>query len=144
MIFKQNTSRYLSRYRVLADECVNTDVVVGLRESGINVLTVREAGLTGTDDKTVFEFAFPDFKGHVFESAAFNELRGKNDEMFYWKRKNKELDFIRISTAGFHAYEIKQSDRVNFREKIKYEAYVKELQAVSFTMVNGWKKLMEL
>ena len=57
MIFKQNTSRYLSRYRVLADECVNTDVVLGLRENGIDVLTIKETGLTGADDKTVFEFA---------------------------------------------------------------------------------------
>ena len=57
MIFKQNTSRYLSRYRVLADECVNTDVVLGLRENGVDVLTIKEAGLTGADDKTVFEFA---------------------------------------------------------------------------------------
>ena len=44
-------------FKVLADECVNVDVVLDLRENGINVLTVREAGLTGADDKTVFEFA---------------------------------------------------------------------------------------
>jgi len=94
--------------------------------------------------KSLPDFAFPDFKGHVFENVAFNELRGKNDEMFYWKRKNKELDFIGISTSGFHAYEIKQSDKVNIREKLIYETYAQELKATSFTMVNGWQKLIEI
>lgn len=44
-------------FKILADECVNTDVVMGLRENGLDVLTVREAGLTGSDDGTIFKFA---------------------------------------------------------------------------------------
>lgn len=44
-------------FKLLADECVNADVVLGLRESGFDVLTVREAGLTGCDDDAVFAFA---------------------------------------------------------------------------------------
>jgi len=44
-------------FNILADECVNTDIVLGLRENGVDVLTVREAGLTGSDDDTIFNFA---------------------------------------------------------------------------------------
>lgn len=43
--------------KLLADECVNTDVVLGLRKEGLDVLTVREASLTGTDDERIFKFA---------------------------------------------------------------------------------------
>ena len=44
-------------FNFLADECVNFDVILGLRRNGVDVLTVKEAGLTGADDETVFEFA---------------------------------------------------------------------------------------
>ena len=44
-------------FKFLADECVNADIVLGLREKGIDVLTVREAGLIGSDDETVFDIA---------------------------------------------------------------------------------------
>lgn len=43
--------------KLFVDECVNTDVIGGLREAGLDVLTVREAGLIGTDDEAVFKFA---------------------------------------------------------------------------------------
>mgnify|MGYP001590357744 CR=1 FL=1 len=44
-------------FKFLADECVNIDVVLGLRESGIEILIVKEAGLTGSNDDTIFSFA---------------------------------------------------------------------------------------
>ncbi|PIU33304.1 hypothetical protein COT04_00720 [Candidatus Shapirobacteria bacterium CG07_land_8_20_14_0_80_39_12] len=44
-------------FRFFSDECVNTDIVLGLRKAGVDVLTVREAGLTGTDDDAIFSFA---------------------------------------------------------------------------------------
>ncbi len=44
-------------FKFFADECVNTDVIRGLREAEIDVLTVREARLSGADDDTVFKFA---------------------------------------------------------------------------------------
>lgn len=43
--------------KFIADECVNQDVVLALRQSGLDVLTIREAGLIGTDDEFVFNFA---------------------------------------------------------------------------------------
>ena len=44
-------------FKFFSDECVNTDVVLGLRENNIDVLTVREAGLTGSDDDSIFNFS---------------------------------------------------------------------------------------
>ena len=43
--------------KFLADECVNTDVVLSLREAGVDVLTVGEVGLIGSDDDIIFRFA---------------------------------------------------------------------------------------
>lgn len=44
-------------FKFLTDECINTEVILGLRERNIDVLTVREAGLTGADDESIFKFA---------------------------------------------------------------------------------------
>lgn len=44
-------------FKLLADECINIDVVLGLRKAGVDVLTVRETGLIGSDDDTIFGFA---------------------------------------------------------------------------------------
>lgn len=43
--------------KFIADECINWDIVVALREQGFDVLTIKEAKLTGADDDTVFSFA---------------------------------------------------------------------------------------
>ena len=44
-------------FKFFIDECVNTDLVLGLRESGFDALTVRDAGLIGVDDGAIFKFA---------------------------------------------------------------------------------------
>ena len=43
--------------KFFADECINKDIVMALRQQGFDVLTVREAGLTGADDENVLKFA---------------------------------------------------------------------------------------
>src|SRR3989344_5594725 len=43
--------------RFFADECVTTDIVSALRQEGLDVTTVKEAGLVGSDDDAVFNFA---------------------------------------------------------------------------------------
>ena len=43
--------------KFFADECINIDIVLALRQSGFDVLTVKDAGLTGTDDDTIFNFS---------------------------------------------------------------------------------------
>lgn len=42
--------------KILADECINTDIVLALRENGFDVLTAKEAGLAGKGDEDVFDF----------------------------------------------------------------------------------------
>lgn len=44
-------------FKILADECINFDIVLALRKSNFNVLTVKEAGLSGKSDEDVFDFA---------------------------------------------------------------------------------------
>ena len=44
--------------KIFADECVNWDVVFALSQSGFDILTVRDAKLTGSDDETIFKFAY--------------------------------------------------------------------------------------
>ncbi|MDO9399395.1 MAG: DUF5615 family PIN-like protein [bacterium] len=39
------------------DECIHGDVVIALRKSGFDVLTVREANLAKANDDCVFNFA---------------------------------------------------------------------------------------
>lgn len=43
--------------RLLADECVHDDMVSALRQSGLEVRTVRQASLTGADDEAIFVYA---------------------------------------------------------------------------------------
>lgn len=43
--------------KIFTDECIHTDIILALRESGNDVLTVDEAGLSGSDDEVIFDFA---------------------------------------------------------------------------------------
>lgn len=43
--------------KFFADECLHTDLIFALRDSGHDVLTVKQAGLVGTDDEGIYEFA---------------------------------------------------------------------------------------
>ena len=43
--------------KFFADECINIDIVLALRQNSFDVLTVRDAGLVGVDDDAVFNFA---------------------------------------------------------------------------------------
>ena len=44
--------------KLFTDECVNWDVILALRQNGFDLLTVRDAKLTGSDDEAVFKFAY--------------------------------------------------------------------------------------
>ena len=44
-------------YQILADECIHLDLIKALRQAGLDVLTVIEAGLSSASDETVFELA---------------------------------------------------------------------------------------
>lgn len=43
--------------KFFVDECINIDIILALRQKGVDVLTVKDAGLTGSDDEIVYNFA---------------------------------------------------------------------------------------
>lgn len=43
--------------KIFADECIPTDIISALRGKNFDVLTVKEAGLTGSEDGIIFDFA---------------------------------------------------------------------------------------
>ena len=42
---------------ILADQCVNKDVIVALKREGFNIITVFDVKLGGADDETIFNYA---------------------------------------------------------------------------------------
>ena len=46
--------------KIFADECITQDIVIALRDQGLDILTAREAGLIGADDDAIFDFALKD------------------------------------------------------------------------------------
>lgn len=48
----------LAEYPFLADENIHPDVIDHLRDSGFDLLSVVEAGLIGSSDEKVLQFAF--------------------------------------------------------------------------------------
>lgn len=74
-------------------------------------------------------FSFVNFKGYLFENFVFNELSRSFKEIYYWKRKNKELDFI-VDTSGQKiAYEIKAKKASPPYETSMYERYARKVGA---------------
>ena len=61
-------------FNLLSDECVNTDVVLGLRKAGVDVLTVREAGLVGCDDDVLFRFAVKSKRSLLSFDRGFGDI----------------------------------------------------------------------
>lgn len=43
--------------KIFADECINTNLILAIKNSGFYVLSTKEAGLTGASDEEVFDFA---------------------------------------------------------------------------------------
>jgi predicted AAA+ superfamily ATPase len=74
-------------------------------------------------------------KGQIVENAVYNELRKKHREIYYWRRKQKELDFIMSDQMRIHAIEVKSSSHVDERRKRKYERYANEASAQDFRLI---------
>jgi predicted nuclease of predicted toxin-antitoxin system len=59
---------------LLADENIHPKVVAGLRERGLNVLTVQEDGLRGSDDATILRRAFASQRVVITHDSDFGKL----------------------------------------------------------------------
>jgi len=100
-------------YKILADECIHTDLVNALRNAGLDVLTVNEAGLLGVPDKVVFQagvekkriiLTFDRGFGDIFR---FNIGNSNGVVIVLIKQMSKE-EILDISTTFF----VSQKDRV--------------------------------
>jgi len=43
--------------KIFADECVHQDMISALEQNDFDVMTANQAGLTGSDDESIFNFA---------------------------------------------------------------------------------------
>jgi len=70
------------------------------------------------------------FKGHAFENFVLNELSQTYDTIYYWKRQQKEIDFVAQKENGQKtAYEVKSKKFVNERETDMYHRYANQAGA---------------
>jgi predicted nuclease of predicted toxin-antitoxin system len=64
----------LREFPLLADENVHSGVIGFLREAGCDVVTVREVGLRGEDDRVIIEWALPRRRVIITHDSDFGEL----------------------------------------------------------------------
>lgn len=63
------------------------------------------------------------YMGQIFENAVYNELKRSGKKIFFWRRKEKELDFILENGVGI---EVKSKEKVGHLEIEKYQRYATE------------------
>lgn len=92
-------------------------------------LTLAQLGIINLPN-----FSLQSFKGHIFENFVFNELSRTNNAIYYWKRKNMEIDFI-VDLAGQKiAYEVKAKQKISQHEIDMYRRRVAQVGA-DFQMI---------
>ena len=101
-------------FKVLADECVHTDVITTIKEHGFDVVSVKEAGLTGCGDEEIFNFAIESKRilltfdrgfGDIFR---FNISKSAGVVIILVGQMNRK-EIIKI-TLGFFLFIVKQAD----------------------------------
>lgn len=87
---------------------------VRIKNSSPKLMVYNTALMSAQSSKT-FEEAFEDkvFWGHLTESCIgahiLNSIRGSQIELFYWREKNEEVDFILKKGNSITAIEVKSS-----------------------------------
>lgn len=74
-------------------------------------------------------FSLPTIKGQIMETYAYNQLRHRFSQMWYWRKQKKELDFIGTNKNGFYAFEVKSSDKINPAEVNMYRRFSTKLNS---------------
>jgi len=85
-------------------------------------------------------FLIKEFKGHIFENIIFNELKIKHPQLFYWRRNQKEIDFLAQENGIFIAYEVKNQTSVKKQEAIQISMLAKTIEAKKAVMIYGGLK----
>lgn len=63
------------------------------------------------------------YMGQVFENTIYNEINRNENKVYFWRRKEKELDFILRNEVGI---EVKSKEKVGQLEIDKYRRYTQE------------------
>ncbi|TSC84197.1 MAG: ATPase [Microgenomates group bacterium Gr01-1014_16] len=82
--------------------------------------------------------SFPQIKGQILETYSYNQLRHLFSQMWYWRKQQKELDFMGISNDQLSAFEIKSTDKINTAEINMYRRYASKLNS-SFELIYSGK-----
>lgn len=85
-------------------------------------------------------FLIKEFKGHIFENIIYNELKLKHPQLFYWRRRQNEIDFLAQENGAFLAYEVKNQEKVKKQEATQMNALVKKIRAEKATIIYGGLK----
>lgn len=92
----------LRKYKYLADENINPDVISFLREQFIDVISVSEIGLTGADDNSVIRKACKDDRVILTHDSDFGTLallRGEPVKGIIYLRPGHINSFFTIDTV---------------------------------------------
>ena len=60
--------------KIFADECISTDIILSLRNNNFDVLTVKEAGLTGSEDDLIFDFSLKNKRTLLTFDRGFGDI----------------------------------------------------------------------
>ena len=145
IVNKQNIAQEIGISRVVVDKYLNIFEDLGLVKivpnyhksarqilgSDKKVYTVSlNLSLAYLGIRDLKNFPTNYLKGHVFENFALNELSQTYDTVYYWKRQQKEVDFIVQTGAGEKiAYEVKSKKIVSERETDMYRRYTNQVGA---------------
>jgi len=86
------------------------------------------------------------FKGAVTENYVAQQLKSNNDELFYWKSKTHEVDFIAQINDNIIPVEVKAGDNKRSRSLNEYiklysPKYAIRLSAKNFGLIDGIKSI---
>ncbi|MFH1565702.1 MAG: ATP-binding protein [bacterium] len=145
IINKQNIAQEIGISRVVVDKYLNVFEDLGLVKiipnyykgarqvlgSDKKVYTVSlNLSLAYLGIRDLKNFPANYLKGHVFENFVLNELSQTYDTVYYWKRQQKEVDFVVQKGAGEKmAYEVKSKKIVSERETDMYRRYTNQIGA---------------
>ena len=96
--------------KILADECIHTDLVKALSDNGLDVVTVSQLGLSGKSDEVIFKQAIKSKRilltfdrgfGDIFR---FNISSGQGIVIILPSQMTKE-ELIALPLAFFKSYQ---------------------------------------
>lgn len=149
-INKSNISREIGLSRPILDKYIAILQDIGLIELLSNYYpSIRE--IISSDKKVYFHsinialhllgiqsyetFFVKSIKGHVIENVIFKYLDFLYDEIFYWRRKEKEIDFIINHNGILEAIEVKDKHSFHAAEREKYHKYATLLNIKECTII---------